>query len=537
MGGSRYGSYRRTAESRPTGPTIATLALHYAVLPNIEIPEKLPKNPAAIARLLRAVILIRYGEAIARLRDALANLHEKKRELDHVSLMCKLKVLEIAKTSVVCCTVVGASIHRNLVEAFRPEALCIEEAAEIPEPALIATLFPSLKRVVQVGDHMQLRAPITSHELCKQKNLHVSAFERLVNCHVPFEKLSTQNRMAPVLLAPVLLYYPEVQTNHAIVDKLPFPPPWLAKPLFWWDHREYETATEDSRSKANRFESQRAVMLVAFLLRQGFKAESIAVLTPYAGQLLDIRSRMTRFGREDSSLGIDEVRCKTVDEFQGDEAEIVILSLVRSDAPGAGSGLGFLTELNRQIVATSRHKCALIIIGNSEHCSQSNEWRRLIDKLASVGNLGQELPLVCPRHKQGLKFDTMTDETLRVSGCGLTCGEVLSCMHPCKGKCHGPEKPHRRCEEMVEIALPCGHKQTHPCGSKSIRCEFEHFKTFEPCGHQRLLPCWQHESAICMEPCKKMLPCGHKCSLTCSMGCTDRPCRLCVDETISILRP
>ena len=85
----------------------------------------------------------------------------------------------------------------------------------------------------------------------------------------------------------------------------------------------------------------------------------------------------------------------TVDLFQGDENDFVIVSLVRSNPKGVS---GFVGVLNRRCVAQSRSRCGLYFIGNLRTIGRRETWTPLLDKLAAADCIGDQLPIHCPLH-------------------------------------------------------------------------------------------------------------------------------------------
>jgi superfamily I DNA and/or RNA helicase len=130
-----------------------------------------------------------------------------------------------------------------------------------------------------------------SMESGKGYNLDLSMFERLVRCKtVPHAMLTTQRRMLPAISQLVReTVYPELQ-DHPLVHKYP-PVKGMVKPVVFFDHDHPEDGSNDdeSKSKSNEFESRMIVGFVAYMLRQGYAAGQITVVTPYVGQLLKLR--------------------------------------------------------------------------------------------------------------------------------------------------------------------------------------------------------------------------------------------------------
>lgn len=112
-----------------------------------------------------------------------------------------------------------------------------------------------------------------------------------------------------------------------------------------------------------------------------YRDNNIVVLSPYNAQVESIREGLGKKLRK-------YVQVATVDSFQGQEADIVLLSLVRSNPSGQ---IGFLRQPNRVCVALSRARWALYMIGNMETLQHGNKelWGAINTKLqaqCAIGN-------------------------------------------------------------------------------------------------------------------------------------------------------
>lgn len=266
------------------------------------------------------------------------------------------------------------------------EILICEEAAEIMEAHTLCSLLPSLKHAIFIGDPQQLRPETTEQNLSLETpmgacyRLDESLLERLMMPQdpsasaLPTSHLSVQRRMHPQIANLPRLVYPYLKDHPSTLSRSP--PHGIAERMFWWDHRVPELESDDLKSHANIHEAFMVNSLVQFLLRGGaYSQGEIAVLTPYSGQLLKLFELLSATCNiwlcdkdreelleedvlalgEESRATKDEIaissmlRIATIDNFQGEEAKIVILSTVRS-----GGRAGFLKTLNRINVACSR---------------------------------------------------------------------------------------------------------------------------------------------------------------------------------------
>lgn len=133
---------------------------------------------------------------------------------------------------------------------------------------------------------------------------------------------------------------------------------------------------------------------------------------------------------------LQSVRVATVDNFQGEEAKVVVISLVRSNSHNR---CGFLRTSNRINVLLSRAQHGMYIIGNSRTSINVPMWAKVVDILKQSNNIGETLELQCPRHPDAPIVVTGPDDFPRLSpegGCNLRCAKRLACGHACIQKCH-----------------------------------------------------------------------------------------------------
>ncbi|KAA0199814.1 hypothetical protein HAZT_HAZT003215 [Hyalella azteca] len=244
----------------------------------------------------------------------------------------------------------------------------------------------------------------------------------------------------------------------------------------------------------------------------------------------------------------DGMRVTIVDNYQGEENDIILLSLVRSNDSG---NVGFLKIENRVCVALSRAKLGLFIIGNMQQLRHSSPlWIKIEKSLTEIDGLGDALVLKCQSHpdrkvavKTAEDFRTMSPE----GGCTLPCsGHFTKCGHKCPRICHADNSNHAKsecrepcankcgrrghpcpalcyetcppCKVDVVKELPCGHSHLVPCHlpRASFLCPNRVVKTIEKCGHVIEMPCHQNPAEKrCRKKCDLRLECGHSCNQTC----------------------
>ncbi|XMA08200.1 hypothetical protein WAI453_000991 [Rhynchosporium graminicola] len=205
--------------------------------------------------------------------------------------------------------------------------------------------------------------------------------------------------------------------------------------VFFLDHDNLQDGGSNDnhqKSHSNVWEVDMTHALVRHIVRQGvYSSSDIAVLTPYTGQLQALRAKYRREfeivlsdrdeeallkeGFVDSDVGASSgvanpqagkkplarkqmselLRMATVDNFQGGEAKVIIVSLVRSNKE---KKVGFLKTSNRINVLLSRAQHGLYLIGNAETYSNFPMCSDVLNLLGADEAVGQSFSLCCPRH-------------------------------------------------------------------------------------------------------------------------------------------
>ncbi|KAK1725552.1 uncharacterized protein BDZ83DRAFT_299698 [Colletotrichum acutatum] len=534
--------------------------------------------------------------------DSLSNMHKVYQEHkdNNSKIRSSIDLRCLQEANIIGVTTTGLATNLDLLRRVHGKVFVCEEAGEVLEAHLLTALLPTIEHAILIGDHLQLRPQIQDWRLQRANpagvkySLDVSLFERLVQPlpnvpRIPFSVLDTQRRMHPSIAELVRsTLYPSLSDSENVQD---YPEiPGMARRLFWLHHESPESGGKSDQDSAetsysNDLEIELVSALVSHLLRQGvYKSGEIAVLTPYLGQLNKLRQKLSSVmqivinDRDMDDLAemepastsqgslmivrqaaktnaLSGVRAATVDNFQGEEANVVIISLVRSNNDNR---CGFLSTSNRINVLLSRAKHGMYIIGNSHTSSHVPMWAQVTEILQNGGNFGNRLELQCPRHPQNKSFVSQPEDFLRFSpdgGCKLRCDRRLACGHACTGPCHSDhlhnaikcledcvrpkencDHPCRRrcgepcdklCTEVlhgVGLKLPCGHTlDTVACWKAQdpsvIKCVVQVDKVVPGCAHAVKVSCHvdvTRDSYLCRTECGFQRPCGHACKSLCS---------------------
>ncbi|XP_054701392.1 NFX1-type zinc finger-containing protein 1 isoform X2 [Grus americana] len=435
---------------------------------------------------------------------------ERLTELKLQEDLCILK-----DAQVVGMTTTGAAKYRQILQKLEPRIVIVEEAAEVLEAHTITTLSKACQHLILIGDHQQLRPSANVYDLAKNFNLEVSLFERLVKVNFPFVRLKYQHRMRPEIAQLLIPHIYQDLENHPSVLKYENIK-GVTSNLFFVEHDFPEQEIQEGRSHQNTHEAQFVVELCKYFLCQDYLPSQITILTTYTGQLFCLRKLMP-------AKTFEGVKVHVVDKYQGEENDVILLSLVRSNSE---ERTGFLQIPNRVCVALSRAKKGLYCIGNMRMLGKVPLWSKIIHTLREKGHIGRSLMLCCQNHPETKTLVSTAADFSKVpeGGCTRPCEFRLSCSHVCTRVCHPYDTEHKdyRCLKPCQKVLCAdGHRCARSCYEVCGPCMVIVEKTISKCGHLQMVPCSTPESKfICQEPCQKKLNCGHTCSNFCGQECT-----------------
>lgn len=130
--------------------------------------------------------------------------------------------------------------------------------------------------------------------------------------------------MRPEISIFAKLFYNQEIIDHESVNRFP-DILGLHSNIYFIDHTHEESETDELNSKRNKFEAEYLSKLCEYLIKLEYAPSQITVITMYLGQLIEIRNELRRVGLA------GKIRVCTVDNFQGEENDIILLSLVRSN--------------------------------------------------------------------------------------------------------------------------------------------------------------------------------------------------------------
>ncbi|KFM60378.1 NFX1-type zinc finger-containing protein 1, partial [Stegodyphus mimosarum] len=194
----------------------------------------------------------------------------------------------LKRADIIGVTTTGAAKYKDLLKFAEPSIMIIEEAAEILESHIIASLVPSIQHLILLGDHKQLRPLPANRELSEKYNLKISMFERLFRNSAPSATLVTQYRMKPCiaeLLVPDI--YDELISAENVYEYEEIR--GVKSSVFFLDHSEPENINSSSVSASNEYEARVIVSLAQYFCALSYPTDQITILTTYAAQVVLIK--------------------------------------------------------------------------------------------------------------------------------------------------------------------------------------------------------------------------------------------------------
>ena len=314
------------------------------------------------------------------------SFHQKMERLKEREIELELRIRNklFGEARVIASTLVGSA--NRLLDGMKFGTLFIDEAAQALEAACWIPIRRAT-RVILAGDHCQLPPTIKSIAAMKG-GLDKTLMQRIVECKPEaVTLLKMQYRMnedimrfssdwfynGQVEAAPMVKY-------RGILD--------LDKAIEWKDtsgNAYHEEFVGDNFGRINKEEAQLTLLSLAeYFVRIGRQRIideriDVGIISPYRAQVQYLRHliKKTDFYKPFRKI----ISVNTVDGFQGQERDIIVISMVRSNEEGQ---IGFLRDLRRMNVAITRARMKLLILGDSATLTRHPFYRRLKEYIDSL---------------------------------------------------------------------------------------------------------------------------------------------------------
>ena len=309
-------------------------------------------------------------------------LHQKIARLKERATELEIAINEdlFNEARVIACTLAGSANRALIGKKF--STLFIDEAAQALEPACWIALQKA-GRVILAGDHQQLPPTIKSLQALQGglgKTLMQTIVERRPEA---VSLLEIQYRMNEEIM--------RFSSDWFYQGRLKSAPEVKYRGILDWDiaMEWFDTDPEgdadygelsDGMSRSNPKEAEQTLDILKRYLEKIGKERileeriDIGLISPYKGQVILLRRMVRRdaFFKPYRHL----ISINTVDGFQGQERDVIVISMVRANEQG---NIGFLSDLRRMNVAITRARMKLILVGNRETLCHSAFYRKLYE--------------------------------------------------------------------------------------------------------------------------------------------------------------
>lgn len=313
--------------------------------------------------------------------DRKAQFREARELMDWANQL-ETRILEqiLDSAQVITCTLIGAADKVLQNRKFRTAV--IDEAAQALEPA---TWVPITKasRVVLTGDPFQLPPTVKSNEAAK-KGFEVTLIEKSLDRLPEVHLLDTQYRMHETIMgfSNQQFYQNRLKADHSVaMELLPIAD---NSSLIFIDTAGCGFEEKVHAAYQSRYNPEEFQILCEHLHQlidsyAGISVPEIALISPYREQIV----HMEQIIDADPKFADQPITINTIDGFQGQEKEVVCISLVRSNAKGE---IGFLKDYRRMNVAMTRAKKQLIIVGDSSTIGGDSFYADLLEYCEVYGS-------------------------------------------------------------------------------------------------------------------------------------------------------
>ena len=320
--------------------------------------------------------------------------HQKMERLKEraTELEIRINAELFGEARVIACTLVGSA--SRLLEGQKFGTLFIDEAAQALEAACWIPLR-RVSRVIFAGDHCQLPPTVKSFAALKA-GLGKTLMERIVeNKPEVVTLLKMQYRMNEEIMRFSSEWFygnqvesaPEVK-YRSILD--------LDIPMSWIDTSEFELSEDsnltfkeqfvgESFGRINKAEAELTLLALENYFEKIGKARilderlDVGIISPYRAQVQYLRRQLKK--KEFFKPYRHLISVNTVDGFQGQERDIILISLVRANDEGQ---IGFLRDLRRMNVAITRARMKLIILGDASTMTRHPFYKKLYDYIEAL---------------------------------------------------------------------------------------------------------------------------------------------------------
>lgn len=289
----------------------------------------------------------------------------------------------LTKAQVITATLAGA--NHWTIRNLQFNTVFIDEAGQALEPACWIPILKA-KKVILAGDHCQLSPTIKSNEAA-HKGLSTTLIEKCVALHPEaVTLLEEQYRMNTAIMgySSRVFYDDRLKAHPSVAGRVLFtgdlPMVFIDTAGCGFDEKPAGTSVSNPEEAAFLFSYLENLSKIISDHYASTDFPSVAIISPYSEQVRLLKEQ--KLNAPSLHPYGDKISVNTIDSFQGQERDIVLISLTRSNAEGV---IGFLSDIRRMNVAMTRARKKLVIIGDSSTLSRSPFYANLIGHAEGMG--------------------------------------------------------------------------------------------------------------------------------------------------------
>lgn len=357
----------RVGNSFKIAPDILPITLKHQIQSDsyMDVVKRLKKQMETVRKKAYAYKRNFDKEAYAERKALRIELRELRKDIRKIE--CDLSTTYIERAQIVTGTF--TALNDKQLNRMEFDLICIDEAGQALEPAIwsIGHFAPHL---VLAGDPLQLPPTLFTPE-SEKLGLGISLIEKGIELGIPTTLLNIQYRMNDSIMQFSNAAFYNLQLQSAPENAIQILPSdgWKAIEFIDTAGCGYDEINNEEGGIANPGELELIQKRLAEIADQNF---SIGIISPYRKQVNDLREIF------EASIYI-----QTIDSFQGQERDIILVSLVRSNT---ANQIGFLSDYRRMNVALTRAKRKLIVIGDSATLGHDRFYQDFLDYVEKEGS-------------------------------------------------------------------------------------------------------------------------------------------------------
>ena len=319
-----------------------------------------------------------------------------QQEIDRLGIELNRQEMVVVRQAQVILSTMANVYLSPLLNRERFDVVVVEEAAMAVLPTLFYCAALAQTKIIMVGDKRQLPPIIQSNSEYVNQAMGRNIFEATEGTASNMVvMLEVQYRMHPVIGEMVSQLFYQGRLKHGenakerrtISDRRPFP----GEPLVLID-TDKQTVCQTDENSLSRFNEQNARLCVNLAVEATADGiQSVAIITPYVSQCRRIRQLLSSY-----RIPVEQVQCRTVHRFQGNERDLVIFDTV--DTAPMSPGILLAGDSPRSNapnllnVSLSRARGKLIIVAAY---FQANAAGRIIDQVLNLAvKTGRRMPML-----------------------------------------------------------------------------------------------------------------------------------------------